>query len=100
MMSYDLRRLRHKGFIWRMPNSYRYQLTTYGCQVALLLSKLDSASSAIFAALDPAATFPFTLEGALESRTSLENILLDANISVAMALILVSFVKDSPYEDV
>lgn len=53
-MSYDLRRLRLKGFIWRIPNSYRYQLTTYGRKVALLFSKV---AARIFrpalAALDP-----------------------------------------------
>jgi len=52
-MSYDLRRLRLKGIIWRIPDSYRYQLTTYGRKVALLLSKLDSRLfRPLFAALD------------------------------------------------
>ena len=41
-MSYDLRRLRLKGIIWRVPNSYRYQLTTYGRKVALFFTKLDT----------------------------------------------------------
>jgi hypothetical protein len=41
-MSYDLRRLRKKGIIWRISNSYRYQLTTYGRKVALFFTKLDA----------------------------------------------------------
>ena len=53
-MSYDLRRLRLKGFIWRIPNSYRYQLTTYGRQVALLFSKVAArVFRPALAALDP-----------------------------------------------
>ena len=53
-MSYDLRRLRLKGILWRIPSSYRYQLTTYGRQVALLLSKLHTRIfRPTFAALDP-----------------------------------------------
>ena len=39
-MSYDLRCLRLKGFIWRISNSYRYQITTYGRQVVLLFPKV------------------------------------------------------------
>lgn len=87
MMSYDLRRLRHKGFIWRVPDSYRYQLTTYGRQVALLLSKLDTrVFRRIFAALDPAPAIPLPLAKALDQvEHALENILIEANISVAMA---------------
>jgi hypothetical protein len=38
--SYDLRRLRLKGLIARVPKSHRYTLTTYGLRVALFYSKL------------------------------------------------------------
>lgn len=66
-MSYDLHRLRLKGIIWRIPNSYRYQLTTYGPKVALLFSKL---ASRIFrpalAALDPTQPIPLPLAAALD----------------------------------
>jgi hypothetical protein len=66
-MSYDLRRLRLKGIIWRIPNSYRYQLTTYGRQVALLFSKLDAR---IFrhalAAMDASQPVPLPLAAALD----------------------------------
>jgi hypothetical protein len=54
-MSYDLRRLRLKGFIWRIPNSYRYHLTPYGRKVALLFSKVAArVFRPALAALDPA----------------------------------------------
>lgn len=39
-MSYDLRRLRLHGLIARIPNSHRYNVTTYGLRVALLFTKL------------------------------------------------------------
>jgi hypothetical protein len=66
-MSYDLRRLRLKGLIWRIPNSYRYQLTTYGRKVALLFSKLDARIfRRVLAALDPSLPIPLPLAIALE----------------------------------
>ena len=65
-MSYDLRRLRLKGIIWRLPDSYRYQLTTYGRQVALLLSKLHTRIfRPTFAALDPEQPLPSAFRDAL-----------------------------------
>jgi hypothetical protein len=39
-MTYDLRRLRLKGLIARIPNTYRYSVTTHGLRVALFFSKL------------------------------------------------------------
>jgi len=66
-MSYDLRRLRLKGIIWRIPNSYRYQLTTYGRKVALLFTKLDARIfRRAFAAIDPSQPVPLPLAAALE----------------------------------
>jgi hypothetical protein len=66
-MSYDLRRLRLKGIIWRIPNSYRYQLTTYGRKVAVFFSKLETRVFRQFlAALDPAQPVPLPLATALE----------------------------------
>jgi hypothetical protein len=41
-MSYDLRRLSAKGIVWRIPHSYRYQVTPYGHKVALFFSKLNA----------------------------------------------------------
>jgi hypothetical protein len=39
-MTYDLRRLRLKGLIHRLPNTHRYSATTYGLKVAFFYSKL------------------------------------------------------------
>ncbi|MDP2661728.1 MAG: hypothetical protein Q8R28_13455 [Dehalococcoidia bacterium] len=39
-MTYDLRRLRLKGLIHRIPGSTRYTVTTYGLHVALFCSKV------------------------------------------------------------
>ena len=41
-MSYDLRRLGGKGILWRIPHTYRYQVTTYGHKAALFFSKLNA----------------------------------------------------------
>jgi hypothetical protein len=38
-MTYDLRRLRRKGFIQRIPRSQRYQLTSEGRRLAVFLTK-------------------------------------------------------------
>jgi hypothetical protein len=66
-MSYDLRRLRLKGLIYRYPNSYRYQLTTYGWKVALLLTKFNRRIfQPAFAALDLTNPVPQPLAKALE----------------------------------
>ncbi|MCL4517070.1 MAG: hypothetical protein M1379_16025 [Firmicutes bacterium] len=40
-MTYDLRRLRLKGLIVRLPGTNRYILTTHGRRVALFFAKLD-----------------------------------------------------------
>ncbi len=39
-MTYDLRRLRLKGLIARVPQSHRYTVTSYGLRVALFCSRL------------------------------------------------------------
>ena len=39
-MSYDLRRLRLKGLIHRIPGTIRYTVTTYGLRVALFYTKV------------------------------------------------------------
>jgi hypothetical protein len=39
-MTYDLRRLRLKGLIHRLPSTHRYTATTYGLKVAFFYSKL------------------------------------------------------------
>jgi hypothetical protein len=39
-MTYDLRRLRLKGLIHRLPNTHRYTATSYGLKVAFFYAKL------------------------------------------------------------
>ena len=39
-MTYDLRRLRLKGVIHRIPNTHRYTATSYGLKVAFFVAKL------------------------------------------------------------
>ena len=52
--TYDLRRLRRKGLIYRIPNSHRYQLTPVGRAVAVLFLKAHGrVLSPGFAILDP-----------------------------------------------
>jgi len=41
-MTYDLRRLRLKGVIWRRPGTTRYILTPYGNKVALFVTRLNA----------------------------------------------------------
>ena len=84
-MSYDLRRLRLKGLISRIPHSYRYNLTTYGCQVALLLSKLHNrVFRPALAALDPQQPLPLPLKTALDQVDSaLDELINHAEIGVS-----------------
>lgn len=81
-MSYDLRRLRLKGIIWRIPHSYRYQLTSYGRKVVLLLSKLDARIfRRAFAALDSTSPLPLPLAEALkEVDKAIDNLVENARI--------------------
>jgi hypothetical protein len=66
-MSYDLRRLCKKGIVWRIPDSYRYQLTTYGLKVALFFTKLDARIFRQFlAATDSSQPVSLPLAAALE----------------------------------
>jgi predicted MarR family transcription regulator len=39
-MTYDLRRLRLKGLLHRIPNTHRYTATSYGLKVAFFYAKL------------------------------------------------------------
>ena len=52
--TYDLRRLRRKALITRLPHSHRYQLTPFGRRVAVLFTKAHGRVLAPgFALLDP-----------------------------------------------
>ena len=86
-MSYDLRRLRLKGIIWRMPQSYRYQLTSYGRKVVLLLSKLDTRIfRPAFAALDSTLPLPVPLAEALKM---LDDVIDDLVVSARIVAVAV-----------
>jgi hypothetical protein len=71
-LTYDLRRLRLKGIIWRVPNTQRYLLTPYGRKVALFFTRLHARIFRPgFAALDPTLPLPGALAEAL-SQVDLE----------------------------
>jgi len=67
-MTYDLRRLRLKGLIFRPPRTNRYFATPYGWKVARLFSRLEAhvfrPAMAMFTAND--AVLPFPLRQALD----------------------------------
>ena len=67
-MTYDLRRLRLKGLIFRPPRTNRYFVTPHGWKVARLFSRLEARvfrpAMAMFTAND--AVLPFPLRQALE----------------------------------
>ncbi len=86
-MSYDLRRLRLKGFIWRIPNSYRYQLTTYGRQVALLFSKVAArVFRPALAALDPVQPLSTPVAEALQQlEQAIADLVNEAHLQPALA---------------
>jgi hypothetical protein len=67
-MTYDLRRLRLKGLIYRPPQTNRYFVTPYGWKVARLFSRLDARvfrpAMAMFTGND--AVLPFPLRRALD----------------------------------
>jgi hypothetical protein len=67
-MTYDHRRLRLKGLIYRPPKTNRYFVTPYGWTVARLFSRLEAGvfrpAMAIFTAND--AVLPFPLRQALD----------------------------------
>jgi len=67
-MTYDLRRLRLKGLIYRPPKTNRYFVTPYGWKVARLFSRLEARvfrpAMAMITAND--AVLPFPLRQALD----------------------------------
>ncbi len=65
-MTYDLRRLRLKGILWRVPKTHRYLVTPYGYKVALFFTKLNArVFRTTFASLDPSEPIPRPLAEAL-----------------------------------
>jgi hypothetical protein len=80
-MTYDLRRLRLKGLIYRPPKTNRYFVTPYGWKVARLFSRLEARvfrpAMAVFTAND--AVLPFPLRQALDRvDTQLDLLIYDA----------------------
>lgn len=77
-MSYDLRRLRLKGLIVRLPRSHRYRLTELGNKVAIFFTKLYTR---VFrpglSACVPHHLLPTTLAEALTTVATEINALLD-----------------------
>ena len=65
-MTYDLRRLRLKGLIWRIPGTHRYLLTPYGRKVVLFFTRLEARVLAPgFAAFERDGPLPDPLADAL-----------------------------------
>jgi hypothetical protein len=80
-MTYDLRRLRLKGLIYRPPGTHRYFVTPYGWKIARLFSRLDSRvfrpAMAVFTSKH--AILPFALRRALKRvDTQLDELIYDA----------------------
>jgi hypothetical protein len=80
-MTYDLRRLRLKGLIFRPPRTNRYFVTPYGWKVARLFSRLETRvfrpAMAMFTAND--AVLPFPLQQALDRvDAQLDHLIYDA----------------------
>ncbi len=69
-MTYDLRRLRLKGMIYRPPKTHRYFLTPHGWKIARLFSRLETRvfrpAVAMFTGND--AVLPFPLRVSLDAR--------------------------------
>jgi hypothetical protein len=67
-MTYDLRRLRLKGLIYRPPKTHRYFLTPHGWKIARLFSRLEARvfrpAVAMFTSND--AVLPFPLRASLD----------------------------------
>ena len=71
-MSYDLRRLRLKGLIFRPPKTHRYFLTPHGWKMARLFTRLEARvfrpvfrpAVAMFTSND--AVLPFPLRTSLD----------------------------------
>lgn len=68
-MTYDLRRLRLKGLIERVPKTHRYQLTPLGLRVALFYTRLEDRvlRPGFAAAVNPEDPIPRPLSQALEA---------------------------------
>jgi hypothetical protein len=87
-MSYDLRRLRLKGLIHRIPSTTRYTATTYGLRVALFYTKvyLRILRPAWAALTDSADVFPKPLRQALQAvQAEVDKLAAQANLQAKAA---------------
>jgi hypothetical protein len=80
-MTYDLRRLRLKGLIFRPPKTHRYFLTPYGWKIARLFTRLEARvfrpAVAMFTGND--AVLPFPLRASLNRvDAQLDELIYDA----------------------
>ena len=80
-MTYDLRRLRLKGLIYRPPKTNRYFVTPYGWKVARFFARLEARvcrpAMAMFTANE--AVLPFPLRQALNQvDTQMDLLIYDA----------------------
>ena len=87
-MTYDLRRLRLKGLIFRPPKTHRYFLTPYGWKLARLFARLEARvfrpAVAMFTSND--AVLPFPLRAALNRvDAQMEELIYEAFPPQAMA---------------
>ena len=75
-MTYDLRRLRTRGLITRIPHTHRYTITDHGLHTAMFLSAVhDRFLPTGSAHLDDHATSPPPLRAASRAyQTALENL--------------------------
>jgi hypothetical protein len=78
-MTYDLRRLRLKGLLRRVPHSQRYRVTAQGYRVALLFTKLNArVFRPACAAFDPDEPVPRPLAAALAEVDRQLDVIFDA----------------------
>jgi hypothetical protein len=78
-MSYDLRRLRLKGLVERIPHSHAYRLTEFGAKTAIFFTKLyQRLFKPGLSALLPDPSYPSPLAWALNSAADQIQALIDA----------------------
>lgn len=85
-MSYDLRRLRLKGLIVRIPHSHRYTLTELGVKVVIFFTKLyERLFRPGLTALVPDQPWPSDLAEALHTVTEVVNSWIDEALLAPVA---------------
>lgn len=84
-MTYDLRRLKHKGILARLPNTNSYTLTTYGRQLAVFFTRLEQrVFNVVFAAIDTAEAIPTPLAASIEQfNFQLDHVMASAQLRQA-----------------